>query len=473
MDELSGRALMGAVTGLTSLGFCMIGYDNGLMGGLINTPSFLKTFHTPGANVTATIVAIFDAGAFLGAVATSIFAEKLGRRKTVAVGVLLMILGALLQATAYMRAHIIVARVVSGMGMGVINSTVPVFQSEFSPKAKRGLYVCMQLSTLNFGIFLVYWIDYAFSTTTSSYAWRVPVILQCVFLLAMLILIFIVPETPRWLAAHDRSDESLAVLRRLRAHQLDDATILGIHSDILRAVAEEQAIGSGSWKTLLKADRIHNYSTTLFFSAGLTSHLSALMSGFLQLWFFLASFIPWALIDRVGRRPLFLSTITLMALTMAAQAALVYRVQHPSSPSAAHAASIAACAMLFLFEGLFTVGFQATVWVYPTEILPLRLRQKGSAISTGANWIFNFTVVEASPVMLERIGWRTYVVFAVLNATWVPIIYVFFPESKGRELEDFDRLFAGEAEAGGEVEGAGEDGGMGIGHGDEDGGKFA
>lgn len=116
----------------------------------------------------------------------------------------------------------------------------------------------MQLSTLNFGIFLVYWIDYAFSTTTSSYAWRVPVILQCVFLLAMLILIFIVPETPRWLAAHDRSDESLAVLRRLRAHQLDDATILGIHSDILRAVAEEQAIGSGSWKTLLKADRIHS-----------------------------------------------------------------------------------------------------------------------------------------------------------------------------------------------------------------------
>lgn len=76
--------------------------------------------------------------------ATSIFAEKLGRRKTVAVGVLLMILGALLQATAYMRAHIIVARVVSGMGMGVINSTVPVFQSEFSPKAKRGL--CERIS---------------------------------------------------------------------------------------------------------------------------------------------------------------------------------------------------------------------------------------------------------------------------------------------------------------------------------------
>lgn len=83
-------------------------------------------------------------GAFLGAVATSFFGEKLGRRRTIALGVCIMILGALLQATAYARAHIIVARIVSGCGMGVINSTVPVFQSEFSPKASRGL--CMPAS---------------------------------------------------------------------------------------------------------------------------------------------------------------------------------------------------------------------------------------------------------------------------------------------------------------------------------------
>ena len=78
-------------------------------------------------------------GAFVGAVATSTFGEALGRRKTIAVGVVIMIIGALLQATAYARAHILVARIVSGVGMGTINSTVPVFQSEFSPKASRGL----------------------------------------------------------------------------------------------------------------------------------------------------------------------------------------------------------------------------------------------------------------------------------------------------------------------------------------------
>lgn len=108
------------------------------------------------------------------------------------------------------------------------------------------------------------------------------------------------------------------------------------------------------------------------------------MAGFLQTWFFVASFIPWLLIDRVGRRILLLSMISVMAGVMATQAALIYQVQNKTS--VAHSAGIAAAVMLFIFEGAFTIGFQATVWVYPSEILPLRLRQRGSAISTAANW---------------------------------------------------------------------------------------
>lgn len=197
-------------------------------------------------------------GCFLGSVFTSFFGEGLGRKKSILIGVVIMIIGALLQATAYSRAHMVVARVVSGIGMGFINSTVPVFQSEFSPKAGRGLYVCMQLSTLNFGILLAYWIDYAFSSHLSSYAWRVPVILQCIFLLPMIPILLIVPETPRWLASHDRGDESLRVLQRLHRRNMPDEAIRLLHADIMNTVALERSIGAGQWKDLIKNDSIQS-----------------------------------------------------------------------------------------------------------------------------------------------------------------------------------------------------------------------
>jgi hypothetical protein len=246
----------------------------------------------------------------------------------------------------------------------------------------------MQLSTLNFATAFVYWIDFAFSYHNASFAWRIPCIMQIIFLAPMLLLLSILPETPRWLAAHGREDESLLVLRRLKAHNTSETDILKLHADIVNTVRVETELNAGSWKEILRSDQLHSrrrlliscsiqifqqlgginaviyYSGTLFNkSIGFDKHLSGLMSGFLQTWFFVASFIPWLLIDRIGRRPLLLSMISLMACIMAIQAALIYQVQN--NTSSAHKAGEAAAAMLFIFEGAFTIGFQATVWVYP------------------------------------------------------------------------------------------------------------
>lgn len=289
----------------------------------------------------------------------------------------------------------------------------------------------------------------------------------------MLLLLFILPESPRWLAAHGREEESLSVLTRLHSYHQTPHQIKSLHADIIHTCAYEASLGAGKWSDLLRNDEIQSqrrfliacaiqafqqlgginaliyYSNTLFSSSlGFNSHLSALMSGFLQTWFFVASFIPWFLIDRIGRRPLLLSMITLMSCVMIVQTGLIYNVQYKTS--IAHGCGIGAAAMLFIFEGAFTIGFQATVWVYPSEILPLRLRQRGSSVSTACNWIMNYMIVQITPPAINNIGYKTYIIFAVLNACWVPVIYFFFPETKGLELEDVDRLFAkdGDARAG-------------------------
>lgn len=109
------------------------------MGGLVNGTPFNETFNSPGSTMLGLIVSIIDIGAFFGSLAAAVFGESLGRKKSITVGVVVMILGSLLQATAYTRVHLIIARVVAGLGLGMVNSTVPVMQAEYAPRATRGV----------------------------------------------------------------------------------------------------------------------------------------------------------------------------------------------------------------------------------------------------------------------------------------------------------------------------------------------
>lgn len=112
----------------------------------------------------------------------------------------------------------------------------------------------MQLSTLNFGILTSYWVDFGFSYITESYSWRIPVILQCIFLVPMLALLFIIPDTPRWLAAHGQADKALQVLRQLNRGKLEDEAVVRVHQNIVKAAAYEEALNAGSWKDLVRSD---------------------------------------------------------------------------------------------------------------------------------------------------------------------------------------------------------------------------
>lgn len=256
---------------------------------------------------------------------------------------------------------------------GFINSTVPVLQSEVSPAHARGRFVCFQLSLLNLGIFLAYWVGYGFTPMTGSKAWRIPVALQAVFIVPIMILVFIVPESPRWLAAHGRPEDSLAVIARLQNKPSTHHDVLLQHKEIQDAVQLEQSIGSGSWADLLKEDKLCSRRRLLIacaiqffqqvgginaiiFYAGnffsLVSDKASLLAGGLFTWFFIASFIPWLLIDTAGRRKLLLICISGMALAFALESALVWKVQTTSSKAAAGAA----IAVLFVYMGLFTVS---------------------------------------------------------------------------------------------------------------------
>ena len=102
---------------------------------------------------------------------------------------------------------------------------------------------------------------------------------------------------------------------------------------------------------------------------------------------------------------------------------------------------IIAAAFLFIFNTFFAIGWLGMTWLYPAEIVPLKIRAPANALSTSANWAFNFMVVMITPVSFSSIGYKTYIIFAVINAFIFPVVYFFYPETAYRSLEEMDTIF--------------------------------
>ncbi|KAG8696202.1 hypothetical protein FRC09_008664 [Ceratobasidium sp. 395] len=259
MSQLRGTLLLAAYTTLTALGFLLVGYDIGVLGGVIVSRSFRESFNHPSASLLGTIVASFEIGALFGSISAVIFGEQLGRTRSTTVGALVVLVGAVFQAASQNVRMLIVARVVCGLGVGIVNSTVPVLQAEISPKATRGLFVCIQLTVLNLGTMLAYWVGYGFTSSkqiTGSAQWRIPLALQIVFVIPLLALShFVVPESPRWLAAHGRIPEAREVLEQLHYDSATaepgagggDAEVDSIITSITDTVKFDEQFGSGRW----------------------------------------------------------------------------------------------------------------------------------------------------------------------------------------------------------------------------------
>lgn len=144
--------------------------------------------------------------------------------------------------------------------------------------------------------------------------------------------------------------------------------------------------------------------------------------------------MSWFLIERVGRRKLFLSGTVGQCLSMV----LTFACLIPGTPGPAKGAALG----LFIYIASFGATWLPLPWLYPAEISPIKTRAKANALSTCTNWTFNFLIVMVTPIMVRNIGWGTYLFFACINACFFPVIYFFYPETAGRSLEEIDVIFA-------------------------------
>ncbi|KAH8812863.1 sugar transporter family protein [Xylogone sp. PMI_703] len=467
---LRGKPLGLAIAILAGLDFLLFGYDQGVMGGLLTLPSFIKTFpeidvvNTQGlshsqvdhrSTIQGISVASYNVGCFLGAIGTIWLGDMLGRRKMIFIGSSIMVVGAALQCSAFSLPHFIVGRIITGIGNGMNTSTVPTWQSETSKSHQRGKLVMIEGAMITGGICLSYWLDFGFSFLHSSISWRFPIAFQIVFALVMLAFILELPESPRWLILKGHEEEAMSVLSALRDLPADDEYIHSEFAAIKDTVIESSKYTFRDLFTMGPDRHFHRvllgyvnqvfqqisginlityYAATIYEQqVGLSPLVSRLLAAANGTEYFIASFIAVYTIEKFGRRNLMLFGAAGMTLSMAI---LAIMNRYPGT-----ATGIVSAAFLFIFNSFFAVGWLGMTWLYPAEIVPLGIRAPANALSTSANWAFNFMVVMITPVSFSSIGYKTYVIFAVINAFIIPVVYFFYPETAYRSLEEMDAIF--------------------------------
>jgi sugar porter (SP) family MFS transporter len=460
---LSGKMLRIVITTVSTIGFSLFGYDQGLMSGIINAENFHDFF--PGTErsvIQGAVTSCYELGCFFGALFVLFRGEKIGRRPLIIVGAIIIIIGTVISVTPtrgkWPLGHFVIGRVITGVGNGFNTATIPVWQSELSRAENRGRLVNLEGAIVAVGTLIAYWLDFGLSYTdqSSTLSWRLPVALQILFALILLIGILRLPESPRWLIAQGRHAEADLILGALKAIPPTDDEIVAERTVIQDAVQRSKSKGFSDLLTNGRTQHFQRmvigastqffqqftgcnaaiyYSTVLFQNnMGFSPKKALLLGGIFATVYALSTIPSFFLVDSLGRRKLFLIGATGQAIAFTITFGCLIKDSTQSAKGAAFG--------IYLFIFFFAWTILPLPWVYPPEINPLRTRTSAAAVSTCTNWICNFAVVMFTPVFAAKSGWGVYVFFAAVNYLWIPVIYWYYPETAGRSLEEIDIIFA-------------------------------
>lgn len=441
------------------------------MGGALSLPEFGKYFpmlctlnkegsaKSQASTLQGVFVSTFSLGALLGAAFCSFFGDHLGRKKTILLGAILVLIGEILECSSFNVGQLCTGRTILGVGIGILNVTVPTWQSKCSKPRNRGKHVALDGAFISLGYLLTNWISFGFYMGSHSQAtWRVPIAIGAIFNFPLIFAIIKLPESPRWLIMKGRVGEAQKVLASINEREIEDDIILQEIENI-EIVNSQSTQADGNFKELFKmgedkllmrflmcmalqclqqmsgGNLISVYSTTLYEeSLEMSGELSRILASCTMTFKFLCGFIAFFTVDRYGRSLLLTISGSGMALCMLF---LAVTTSQPDNFSA----NIASIFFIFAFNFFIPIGFLGINWLYVTEISPTKYRTYISSILSANNWIWNFVVTTITPVAIQSIAYRYYIIYAVIGALIPIMVLTFFPETLGLELEAIDVIF--------------------------------
>ena len=426
---LVGKPLLYFTSVFVSLGVFLFGYDQGVMSGIITGPFFRDYFNQPSRAEIGTMVAILEIGAFISSLSVGRIGDVIGRRRTILYGAMIFFVGGMLQTFANGMPMMMVGRFIAGLGVGALSTIVPVYQSEISPPHNRGKLACIEFTGNVSGYAASVWVDYFCSFIENDYAWRAPLLMQCVMGALLGLGSLIICESPRWLLDNDHDQEGIIVIANLygkgdihndKARQEYREIKMNVllqrqegersYSDMFRRYYKRVfiAMSAQAFAQLNGINVISYYAPLVFESAGWVGREAILMTGINAISYLASTVPPWYVVDRWGRRPILLWGAVAMIISLSLISYFLF-IDIGVTPT-----------LVVIFVMVYNAAFGASwgpiPWLYPPEILPLSIRAKGASLSTASNWAFNWLVGEMTPILQEAIKWRLYLMHAFFCA---------------------------------------------------------
>jgi len=465
------------LTSVAYMGSLLFGFDTGVMGSVLALSSFKKDFGLPAgstgfdnaknAQVSSNVVSLLTAGCFFGAIAAAFLNDRFGRKYSLMGFSVVFLIGAAVQtAASHSIGQIYAGRVVAGLGIGGMSSITPVFVAENCPPAVRGRITGLFQEFLVIGSTFAYWLNYgvALHIKPSTKQWRIPVAIQLIPGGFLLIGLFFLKESPRWLMKQGRYEEATAALAYMRREDPQGPEIVQEIAEIRASIDEELAATEGvTWKECIApgnryrflsgflimfwqqfsgTNSIGYYAPQIFQTVGVSkTNASLFATGVYGTTKVVTTGIFLVIgIDKFGRRKSLLFGAAWMMIMMFIIGA-VLNTHPPTNVNTVSPASIAMVCMIYLYVIGYSASWGPIPWVYLSEIFPTRLRSYGVGMGAATQWLFNFVITEVTPNAVNHIKWRTFLMFGIFCGAMGIWVWFFIKETKGRSLESIDILF--------------------------------
>ncbi|KAI2500116.1 major facilitator superfamily-like protein [Fragilaria crotonensis] len=428
---------------------CNLGYDVG-----VNTnagPKIRQDFHLTDVQLELFLGSI-NFWSMFGALLAQHISDTYGRRRTFIMAALGYILGVAIMSMAPSYEILMFGRFFVGMGVGIGLAIDPLYIAEVSPASRRGELVCWSEIALNVGIVLGFASGIVLYPLSNNQEWRVMLALGAILPMVMIVLVLkVMPESPRWLIANNRFEEARSILERIYPHGFDiDAVVCEITNALELELAAEKSVG---WSVIFRPslsvrrmllvgvgtsviqqavgiDAIQYYMIDVLDHSGIKSDKGQLgvmiLLGLVKLGF---AFVGGKLFDKYGRRPLFAVSLLGCAASLVAVS-----VTFSDTTKTGQMLTVLGLASYLAF---FSCGMGPGGWLIPSEVYHMCIRAKAMSVTTFLNRLTATIMATTFLSVAHAISWPGFfLLLAVICVAGALFLCNFLPETMGRSLED-------------------------------------